>query len=102
GKARGLGSSTVLELHRTSPLCLLPHRTYYLDIPLEVSLQRQELRGAAKDYFEAEKQDFYLNLLDGYREASELFPERIHRLDATQSIQDVGRGLWEDLERLLP
>jgi len=102
GKARKLGYQTVLTLHQFDPLNLLPHRTYFLDIDLETSLERQKLRGNAKDYFESQKHEFYQNLVDGYRELSEIFPERILKLNAEKSIKEVTTLIINDLERLIP
>lgn len=102
GKARGLGIETVLELHRHEPLCLVPHRTYFLDISLEISHERQRLRGQSKDYFESEKNEFYQSLIDGYREMANLFPERILTIDASVTADSVSSLILKDLERLLP
>jgi dTMP kinase len=102
GKARGLGMETVLNLHHTGPLGLLPHRTYWLDIPLETSLQRQALRGQTKDYFEAEKNEFHQKLIEGYREVAALFPERILTLDGKQELAQVSEAILNDLKQLLP
>lgn len=101
GKARKLGIQTVLELHRHDPLNLLPHRTYFLDISLETSLERQLKRGQEKDYFESEKTEFYSNLIDGYREMANLFPERILKIDASVSPEAVAKIIDEDLEKIL-
>lgn len=102
GKARGLGIETVLELHRHEPLCLVPHRTYFLDISLETSHERQKLRGNEKDYFESEKNEFYQSLVDGYREMAELFSERILKIDASVDPEKVSSLIKKDLEKLLP
>jgi dTMP kinase len=101
GKARKLGIETVLELHRHNPLNLLPHRTYFLDISFEISMERQKLRGQEKDYFESEKTDFYINLIDGYREMAQIFPDRILKIDASASADEVSKIISTDLERLL-
>ncbi len=101
GKARGLGFETILELHRHDPLNLLPHRTYLLDITLETSIERQKSRGQQKDYFEAETNEFYTNLIDGYDEMAQLFNERILRIDAAQSPPEVTKLILSDLEQLL-
>ncbi len=101
GKARRLGYSTILELHRHDPLNLLPHRTYFLDIDLETSMQRQLTRGNKKDYFESQKQEFYQNLLDGYREVAELFPERILKIDGSGTVASITEKIHHDLKRLL-
>ena len=63
GIARGLGIETILDIHKHFPLCTMPHRTYYISISLETSLYRQQKRNAAKDYFEAEKEEFYKKLI---------------------------------------
>jgi dTMP kinase len=101
GKARGLGHETVLSLHQHEPLCLLPHRTYFLDIGLDTSYARQSQRGNAKDYFESEKNEFYQKLLDGYRELTDLFPERILKINAEQTPEQVSREIEADLTGIL-
>jgi dTMP kinase len=101
GKARRLGLETVLELHRHDPLNLLPHRTYFLDISLETSMERQKARGQEKDYFESEKSEFYSNLIDGYREMATLFSERILTIDASKSPENVSQDIALDLEKVL-
>lgn len=101
GKARRLGYETVLTLHQHDPLNLLPHRTYFLDISLETSMQRQLARGNQKDYFEAQKQEFYQNLVDGYRELSEIFSDRILKIDAEKTPSEVTEKIRQDLERFI-
>lgn len=102
GKARKLGHETVLTLHQHDPLNLLPHRTYFLDISLETSFDRQKARGNEKDYFESEKTEFYQNLLDGYREVADLFPDRILKVNAELSQAAVSDAIMADLTGLLP
>lgn len=101
GKARGLGTEPVLELHQHDPLNLLPHRTYFLDIDLETSLERQKKRGQEKDYFESEKNEFYSKLIDGYREMANLFSERILKIDAKVSPEEVSAVIAADLKKVL-
>lgn len=98
GKARKLGFETVLTLHQHDPLNLLPHRTYFLDISLETSMERQKARGNVKDYFESQKAEFYQNLVDGYRDLSEMFSERILKIDAEKSVDQVTKLIIKDLE----
>jgi dTMP kinase len=101
GKARRLGYETVLTLHQHDPLNLLPHRTYFLDISLEVSMERQAARGNAKDYFESQKAEFYQNLVDGYRELATIFPERIMKIEAERSASYVSLQIANDLEKFI-
>lgn len=101
GKARRLDYETVLTLHQHDPLNLIPHRTYFLDISLEVSMERQKARGNEKDYFESQKAEFYQNLVDGYRELSDIFPERIMKIPAEGSASYVSLQITNDLEKFI-
>jgi dTMP kinase len=101
GKARRLGYDVVLNLHKNDPLNLMPHRTYFLDISLETSMQRQTARGQHKDYFESENHQFYSELIQGYRDMANLFPERILKIDATKSMNEVQSIIQADLEQFL-
>lgn len=101
GKARKLGYELVLDLHKNDPLNLMPHRTYFLDISLETSMQRQAARGQNKDYFESENHQFYSDLVQGYRDMANLFPERILQIDATKTMEEVHQSIRNDLEQFL-
>lgn len=101
GFARGLGVETILTLHQHNPLNLLPHRTYFLDISLETSMERQKARGNQKDYFESEKLEFYQKLIDGYRTLSGMFPERILKIDASVAPEAVTAEIRKDLGKII-
>lgn len=98
GKARGLGYGTILDLHKNNPLNLMPHRTYFLDIDLDLSYERQKNRGQKKDYFESEKHEFYQKLTEGYKEVATLFPDRILRIDGAQNSELISQKIIEDLK----
>jgi dTMP kinase len=89
GMARGLGIETILDIHQHSPLDLRPCKTFYLDISLATSLERQSKRGNTKDYFEKEKESFYLSLIDGFTECIKRFPDRIQKINASASQETV-------------
>ena len=95
GMARGLGAETVLQIHQHFPLTIVPHRTFYLRIGLETSLQRQAMRNNDKDYFEAENQNFYRKLIEGYDLAMSLFPLRFCLINAEMSIDLVYQEIYK-------
>jgi dTMP kinase len=101
GKARRVGMETILTLHQHHPLNLIPHRTYFLDITLETSMLRQAKRGQEKDYFESQEAEFYLNLIDGYREVANLFSERVLKVNAEESEYLVTKTILDDLKRFI-
>lgn len=94
---QGLAQKRPLEmiwaLHQFAPLNTLPHATFFLDIDVETSLARQAARGQAKDYFESRQREFQEQLVEGYRAIGRLYPERIHRIDASQDERAVAAAL---------
>ncbi len=101
GKAGRLGYETILTLHQYDPLNLLPHRTYFLDIDLEVSMTRQQARGNVKDYFESQQVEFYQQLIDGYRELADIFPERIKKIEASAPASSISLQIINDMRKFI-
>ncbi len=101
GKAGNLGSETVLNLHQTFPLTLVPHLTFYIRISPELSLNRQKIRNAPKDYFEKQGIDFYHLLVEGYEEAVQLFPQRIAVIKGNQTQENVFENIREKIDTLI-
>lgn len=97
GVARGLGIETILNIHLQNPLNILPQKTFYLEIPLEVSLERQDKRGNVKDYFESEKSQFTQKLIDGFKTCTEYFPERIAIINGQDSAEKVFENILKEL-----
>lgn len=101
GVARGVGAETILSVHQQFPLNLMPHKTFYLHIPLELSHLRQKMRDEAKDYFERENDDFYAKLIEGYEVAKKLFPERIETIDGSKDPETVFKDIAIKLDQLI-
>lgn len=101
GIARGLGIQAVLDLHKSYPLCTLPHLTLYIKISIETSLSRQIVRNQEKDYFESEKTEFYKKLITGYDESSKIFPNRIQVINGESSTDKVFELVKQQLNSLI-
>jgi len=101
GVARELGVASVLTNHMTFPLSLSPHLTFYLRIEPELSVERQKMRNAPKDYFEKRGVDFYEKLVSGYDQAAELFPDRIVTIDASPSVDVIFEKMRTYLDKVL-
>lgn len=95
GIARGLGISTILEVHSHYPLTTVPNLTLYIEISLETSKHRQGIRGNEKDYFESEKDTFYRSLIEGYQTASKLFENRFALIDGEKDVEGVYQQIKE-------
>ncbi|WP_291354695.1 dTMP kinase [Acinetobacter sp. UBA3106] len=84
---RGL-SKEKLQLLNANFVSHMPNITFWLDAPTELGMARARERGAL-DRFEQEKAVFFEKVRSGYQELWERQGERIKRLDATQTPEQV-------------
>ena len=84
---RGLSQSK-LQLLNVNVVSHMPNITFWLDAPIETGMSRARERGAL-DRFEQEKVTFFEKVRAGYQQLWEQYPERVKRLDATQSPEQV-------------
>ncbi|MFW2062407.1 dTMP kinase [Acinetobacter ursingii] len=80
---RGLSKEKLKILNQTF-VSQMPDITFWLDAPIELGMSRARERGAL-DRFEQEKVEFFQRVREGYQQLHQLYPERVKRLDSTQS-----------------
>lgn len=84
---RGLSLQKIDVLTRQF-VSVMPALTFWLDAPVEIGMQRAQQRGAF-DRFEQEKLAFFERVRTGYAQRQAQEPQRIYRLDATQSTREI-------------
>ena len=84
---RGL-SREKLQLLNENFVSKMPDITFWLDAPIELGMNRARERGAL-DRFEQEKVVFFESVRSGFAEIHVREPERMKRLDATQTPETV-------------
>jgi len=84
---RGL-SEDKLQLLNDNFVRRMPDFTFWLDAPIELGMNRARERGAL-DRFEQEKATFFEKVRSGYETLSIRHPERVKRLDASQTPDQV-------------
>ena len=84
---RGL-SQEKLALLNNNFVSRMPDFTFWLDAPIEMGMNRARERGAL-DRFEQEKLSFFAKVRSGYETLWQQYPNRIKRLDATQTPDQV-------------
>lgn len=84
---RGLSQEklNILNLHFVAKM---PQLTFWLDAPIEIGMSRAAQRGAL-DRFEQEKLSFFSKVREGYEILWQQQTQRIQRLDATQTPDQV-------------
>ena len=100
GGGRGLGASTILQLHDIACHGLQPDLTIYIDIDADTSLAR--VRADRKlDRIETEAGEFHRRVRDEYLKLAAAHPERIRIVDGRGSIADVSERVWDVVSREL-
>lgn len=74
----------------------MPDRTLWLDLPVAEGMARAGKRSAA-DRFEQEAMDFFTRVHDGFAYMAAQAPERIVRIDAAGSADEVSARIWQAL-----
>ena len=99
GYGRGLGEM-VAEVNRRATGGLEPDMTFWLDIDPETGRERAKNEGEP-DRIELEKLDFHYRLYEGYKTLAKQHPERIKRIDASGTPEEMRDEIYGYLEELL-
>jgi dTMP kinase len=102
GLSRGVPLSIINELNAFVTKNITPFKTFYLDLPTELSLERITNRGEPLDDLEASPSSFHEAVRYGYQSLCEAYPHRIHRLDATASPETIADSIWQTLMQSKP
>ncbi len=99
GYGRELGDM-VAEVNSHATGGLTPDITFWLDIDPEAGRARAS-RAGELDRLELERSDFHYRLYDGYCRLAAAHPERIRRIDASSSVEDMKTVIYGYLSDLL-
>ena len=101
GGGRQLGVQRILDINAPAVDGTLPMATIYLDIDHETSLKRRSA-ASTLDRIEMEADSFHARTEAAYRELIERDPQRFIVVDATQTPEEIGRQVAEQvLARLM-
>lgn len=100
GYARGLGMEEVYSINQFAIGERMPHLTLYFDIEPEKGLERiNQHQNREINRLDLEDLQFHHKVREGYQLLLKQFPDRIKKVDASQSVEDV---LLQVLELILP
>ena len=100
GYGRQLDIGEVYNVNYTAVRHVLPDLTFFLDQHPDTSLKRRKEASKA-DRLENEKMEFHNRVYKGYRELCNKYPDRIKILDASESIEEIGFKIMEQIESFL-
>ena len=78
---------------------LTPDLTFWMDIDPDAGKERVSKMGDF-DRLEMEESDFHYRVYDGYKKIAENNPERVKRIDATRSVEEISEEIVYYLEEI--
>lgn len=78
----------------------LPELTLWLDLPVAEGMRRAGKRSAA-DRFEQQADAFFARVYEGFDTLARQYPERIQRIEASGSAEEVGARIWRAVQERL-
>ncbi|HSI66925.1 MAG TPA: dTMP kinase [Planococcus sp. (in: firmicutes)] len=93
GYARGLGIDQVLSINQFAIVDTMPDLTLLFDVKPEIGLQRIAANtGRELNRLDMEKLSFHQDVYAGYMEVADRYPERIIKIDASQTLERVTKN----------
>lgn len=90
GYARGLGIDEVLSINLFATAGRFPDITFYMDIEPEVGIARiAAAQGREVNRLDLEGMDFHHKVREGYEILAATYPDRIRKVDASVSLDEV-------------
>lgn len=92
GAGRGFPQTTINQVIQLATDGLMPDLTLFFDLPVEIALQRTNIRndaGEQKNRMDKEKAEFYERVRDSYLELAAKESDRFRVIDANHAIDEV-------------
>ena len=90
GYARDIGIEKVMNINLFATEGMLPDLTIYFDIDSKLGLERIDANPDREvNRLDLERFEFHKKVRNGYLELLKLYPNRIKRIDASKSIEEV-------------
>lgn len=100
GYGLGFSLQQIATINRFATKGILPHRTYLLDIPVEIGLNRiRQKRGDGPDRIEQKNIAYHNGVRNGFLALAEREPARFCRIDARQGEHTVFSLIQSDMKR---
>ena len=102
GIARGIGIDEVYEMNLFATDNKLPDRTIFFDVNPEVGLRRVHTDNQREvNRLDLEKIEFHQKVYEGYLKICDKYPDRIVKVDAHVSVEEVYNQVLERIREVL-
>lgn len=89
GHARGLGIENVYNINMYATDGFLPDLTIFLDVTPEIGLTRIAVNNRDVNRLDLEKESFHKLVREGYLKITDMYNDRIVRVDANGTVEEV-------------
>lgn len=100
GYSRGLGIDNIEKINSYATMGLEPDITILLDIHAEEGLRRKKHQREL-DRLELQKFEFHKKVSEGYRKLADLHPNRIKKIDASKSVEEIHEEVIKAIEHII-
>ena len=101
GVARKIGIDEVYQMNLFAIGDILPDATIFFDLPYEVGLARIHKGDREVDRLDLESNDFHKNVYEGYMTICDKFADRITKIDASKTVEEVTRQVLDVIKSKL-
>lgn len=103
----GVDIEMVKSISKYASSGLQATRTYIMDVPVEVSMERLNQRAGATEFtqqldrIEQKNVDYHSRVRAGFHQIAADHPERVLVIDANRSVEQIAADIWLDCKQLL-
>lgn len=103
----GVDIEMVKSISKYASSGLQATRTYIMDVPVEVSLERLNQRAGATEFtqqldrIEQKNVDYHSRVRAGFHQIAADDPNRVLIIDANRSVEQIAADIWLDCKQLL-
>lgn len=101
GGGRGISQQRIQQIADWTLQGMTPDLTLLFDIPVQAGLARIQQRPGQNDRFEQEKTAFFERIREVYLQRTAQEPQRLRRIDASQSVDAIRDDITEILKTFL-
>lgn len=101
GVARDLGINEVYEMNLFAINDIMPDKTLFFDIDYLKGLERIKVNQRETNRLDLEKNDFHKKVYDGYIEICNKYTDRIVKINADQTIEEVVEDTMKEIYKVI-
>lgn len=99
---RGIDKEQVKAINQFATSGIEPDLTIYLDFPPQKGILRKQKEHLHEmDRMEQEKMEFHEKVYEGFQSLAQNYPQRIQKIDASKTIEEVQKEIQTQIEKLL-